>query len=120
MRTASSPAATAAHSSVPSSTSNGVGAPSRDRMRITLPRRRANEYKRSPSMPSLVRRSLLAVLLTRTAGGCVLITGDFDLLSRRPHPLAEQVVSGSGRAKVLLLDLSGVISSEERAGPLGL
>ena len=71
-------------------------------------------------MPSLVRRSLLAALLTLTAGGCVLITGDFDLLSRRPRPLAEQVVSGSGRAKILLLDLSGVISSEERAGPLGL
>ena len=71
-------------------------------------------------MPSLVRRSLLAALLTLTAGGCVLITGDFDLLSRRPRPLSEQVVSGSGRAKILLLDLSGVISSEERPGPLGL
>ncbi|HSP95849.1 MAG TPA: signal peptide peptidase SppA [Candidatus Dormibacteraeota bacterium] len=71
-------------------------------------------------MPSLVCRSLLAALLTLTAGGCVLITGDFDPLSRRPRPLAEQVVSGSGRAKVLLLDLSGVISSEERQGPLGI
>lgn len=71
-------------------------------------------------MPSLVRRSLLVALLTLTAGGCIVITGDFDPLSRRPRPLVEQVVSGTGRAKILLIDLSGVISSEERAGPLGL
>jgi protease-4 len=71
------------------------------------------------SMPSLVRRSLLAALLALTAGGCVFITGDFDPLSRRPRPLTEQVVSGSGTAKILLMDLTGVISSEERAGPLG-
>ena len=71
-------------------------------------------------MPTLVRRSLLAVLLTLTAGGCVFITGDFDPLSRRPRPLTEQVVSGSGDSKILLMDLSGVITSEERAGPLGL
>jgi protease-4 len=71
-------------------------------------------------MPRLMRRSLRAVLLTLTAGGCVFITGDFDPLSRRPRPLTEQVVSGSGDAKILLMDLSGVITSEERAGPLGL
>lgn len=70
-------------------------------------------------MPSLVRRTLLAALLSVTAGGCVLITGDFDVLSRRPRPLAERVVSGSGNAKILLLDLSGPISSEEASGPLG-
>lgn len=71
-------------------------------------------------MPTLVHRSLLAALLTLTAAGCIVITGDFDPLSRRPRPLTEQVVSGTGKAKVLLIDLSGVISGEERAGPLGL
>lgn len=71
-------------------------------------------------MPSLVRLTLLAALLSLTAGGCVFITGDFDVLSRRPRPLAERVVAGSGDAKILLLDLSGAISSEEASGPLGL
>lgn len=71
-------------------------------------------------MPSLVRRALLVAPLMLAAGGCVLITGDFDLLSRRPRPLAEVVVSGSGRAKILLLDLSGPISSEERSAPFGI
>lgn len=71
-------------------------------------------------MPTLVRRSLLVALLTLTAAGCVLITGDFDVLSRRPRPLTEQVVSGSGRTKILLIDLSGPITSEERSGPLGI
>jgi protease-4 len=71
-------------------------------------------------MPSLLRRSLLVALLALTASGCVLITGDFDLLSRRPRPLGEVVVSGSGRAKILLVDLSGVISSEERSTPFGI
>lgn len=71
-------------------------------------------------MPSLVRRSLLAALLAVTASGCVFVTGDIDPLSRRPRPLTERVVSGSGDEKILLLDLSGVISSEERSGPLGI
>ena len=71
-------------------------------------------------MPSLVRRTLFLALLSVTAGGCVFITGDFDPLSRRPRPLAERVVGGQGDAKILLLDLSGPISSEESSGPLGL
>lgn len=71
-------------------------------------------------MPSLVRRALLATLLVFTASGCVLVTGDIDPLSRRPRPLTERVVSGSGRAKILLLDLTGVITSEESSGPLGI
>jgi protease-4 len=71
-------------------------------------------------MPSLVRRSLLVALLSVTAEGCVFITGDLDPLSRRPRPLTERVVSGTGDAKILLLDLTGVITSEERADPLGI
>ena len=71
-------------------------------------------------MPSLTRRALLVVLLTLTASGCILVTGDFNPLSRRPRPLSETVVSGSGRAKILLMDLTGVISSEDRTGPLGI
>ena len=71
-------------------------------------------------MPSPLRQLLFVLPLALTVGGCVLVTGDFNPLSRRPRPLSETVVSGSGRAKILMMDLSGPISSEERAGPLGL
>lgn len=63
---------------------------------------------------------LSALLAACCASGCVFITGDFDPLSRRPRPLLERAVSGEGDAKILLIDLSGVISSEEERGPLGL
>jgi protease-4 len=72
-------------------------------------------------MPS---RALLAYgiapLLAIAASGCVFITGDFNPLARRPQPLEERVVSGEGKAKVLMIDVSGAITSEERAGTLGL
>ena len=71
-------------------------------------------------MPSPLRQLLFILPLALTVGGCVLVTGDFNPLSRGPRPLSETVVSGSGRAKILMMDLSGPISSEERAGPLGL
>lgn len=71
-------------------------------------------------MPGLVSRALLAALCSFAAAGCVFITGDIDPLSRRPRPLDERVVSGEGDAKILLLDLTGPITSEEATGPLGI
>jgi protease-4 len=35
-------------------------------------------------------------------------------------PLEERVVAGEGRDKVLIIDVSGLISSRERSGPMGL
>jgi len=64
-------------------------------------------------------RCALALLLATTAGGCVFITGDIDPFSRRPQPLQQRVVSGSGDDKILLMDISGVITSEERGDTLG-
>ncbi|MEO8606056.1 MAG: signal peptide peptidase SppA [bacterium] len=71
-------------------------------------------------MPSRMIRAALPVLLACCASGCVLVTGDFSLLSRRPQPLEERTISGSGDAKILLLDVSGVISSEPIGGTFGL
>lgn len=71
-------------------------------------------------MSSRILRRAALILLTATVNGCILITGDFNPLSRRPQPLEERTVSGRGAAKILLMDVSGVISSEPREGALGL
>ena len=66
-------------------------------------------------------RRLAAVLLAVSlVSGCVFISGDINPLARRPRPLIERAVAGRGDAKILLIELSGVITSEEERGPLGL
>ena len=62
----------------------------------------------------------LLVLTSTIASGCVLFTGDFSPLWRGPQPLQERVVSGEGDAKLLIIDLSGLITSEKRSAALGL
>jgi protease-4 len=52
--------------------------------------------------------------------GCVFISGNVNPFSRRPQPLEEHTVSGEGKDKILLLDISGPITSEERSGALGI
>src|SRR5215472_17208589 len=84
---------------------------------LILPRRKSHEYSLRPSMPS---RWILCCLAPLLASGCVFISGDINPFSRRPQPLEERVVSGSGRKKILLMDISGVITSEERGDALGL
>lgn len=59
-------------------------------------------------------------LLALAASGCVFITGDLNPFDTRPQPLEEAVVSGSGKKKILLMDVSGVITSEERGDTFGL
>ncbi len=54
-------------------------------------------------------RKVLVLLLTVALPGCSLITLDF---TPRIRPLEEQTVEGSGRAKILLLDVSGFLSEE--------
>jgi protease-4 len=81
----------------------------------------AHEYSLPPPMPS--RSTILrcvALLLLAGTHGCVLITADLNPFSRRPQPLEERQVSGSGAKKVLLMDISGVITSEERDDAIGL
>jgi protease-4 len=52
-------------------------------------------------------------LLAFAASGCVFISGEINPFSQRPQPLEERAVSGSGDKKILLTDISGVITSEE-------
>ena len=54
-------------------------------------------------------RKVLILLLTVALPGCSLITLDF---TPRIRPLQEQTVEGSGRAKILLVDVSGFLSEE--------
>ncbi len=71
-------------------------------------------------MPSRSFRLALLAMITVAAHGCVLITGDFNPLARHPQPLEERVISGRGKAKILMIDVTGVIGSEPREGALGL
>ncbi len=54
----------------------------------------------------------LALALGLALSGCSLITLDF---TPRIQPLVEQTVEGTGRAKILLLDVSGFLSDEGTA-----
>ena len=54
-------------------------------------------------------RSALVLALAAALAGCSLITLD---LTPRIRPLEEEVVEGGGRAKVLLLDVSGFLADE--------
>lgn len=54
------------------------------------------------------------------ASGCIFVSGNVNPFSRQPQPLRERVVSGSGDAKILLIDVSGTITSEEERGTLGI
>jgi protease-4 len=60
---------------------------------------------------NIVMNALHALGLVTLLSGCVTIN-----LLPSPGPLREQEVSGSGSAKVLLVDLSGVISSHDQGG----
>jgi protease-4 len=72
-------------------------------------------------MPSRSPFALAFVsLLALAMSGCVFITGDLNPFATKPQPLEERVVSGSGKKKILLMDISGVITSEERGDTFGL
>jgi protease-4 len=52
--------------------------------------------------------------------GCVFISGNLNPFSREPQPLREHVVAGHGDAKILLIDVTRVISNESERGVFGL
>lgn len=60
------------------------------------------------------RFTQLFVLLSLFLTGCIIIN------LPRPEPLTEKVIGGKGADKVLVMDISGVISAEERGGALSL
>jgi len=52
--------------------------------------------------------------------GCVFITGNLNPFASTPQALEEHVVSGEGRTKILLIDISRMISAQEDEGALGI
>ena len=59
-------------------------------------------------------RFILNLLLVFMLSGCAVTIP----LIPPPQPLQEQVLEGEGKKKILLLDISGTISEEEKAGGL--
>jgi protease-4 len=62
----------------------------------------------------------MVALAMASLPGCVLINADLDPLSRTPKPLQEHVVAGAGDAKILVLDVNRVITSESERRAFGL
>jgi protease-4 len=58
---------------------------------------------------------VIQVLLAALLGGCAFV--DVPLL-QTPKPLEERVLEGDGAGKILLLDVSGTISEQEKSGGL--
>jgi protease-4 len=58
---------------------------------------------------------VVQVLLVAVLGGCAFV--NVPLVSP-PMPLAEQVLEGDGAGKILLVDISGTISEQEKSGGL--
>jgi protease IV len=63
---------------------------------------------------------LAALLATLTVSGCAFVVADLNPFAARPQELEEHVVSGEGRDKILVIDVSHIISNDEREGTLGL
>ena len=58
---------------------------------------------------------VMLVLLVSALGGCAFVNVP---LMQPPKPLEEQVLEGDGTGKILLIDISGFISEQEKSGGL--
>ena len=67
-----------------------------------------------PALGPAARRVALALLVLLAGSGCSVISLD---LSPRIRPLEEETVEGTGPGKILLLDLSGVLSEDTPSSP---
>lgn len=81
----------------------------------------ARNYQLRPKESSMslakFRRRLLILLGVLLLAGCITVKVD---LFEEPKPLKEQVVSGTGGDKILLVDISGFIVETKQHGLLGL
>jgi protease-4 len=57
-------------------------------------------------------------LLFPLLSGCFFIKADLGLTSK-PEPLQEQSIAGRGKEKIVLMDITGMITTEESAAALG-
>ncbi len=71
-----------------------------------------------PSIRNLHCRLVAALALMLP--GCVFITGNLNPFAGAPQPLEEHVVSGTGKAKILVVDVSKEISNQEEEAPFGI
>lgn len=55
----------------------------------------------------------LSLVLVAFAGGCAFVNVD---VTRPPSPLQERVVEGEGKGKILIIDITGMISEKEKSG----
>ncbi|OGW42491.1 MAG: hypothetical protein A2010_00885 [Nitrospirae bacterium GWD2_57_9] len=62
---------------------------------------------------------VLTVLLSLQMSGCFFIKADLSLVSKA-EPLQEQVIAGQGKDKILLMDITGMITTEESSTALGV
>ena len=69
-----------------------------------------------------MRTALCAVcaLAALALPGCAFVVADLNPFASRPQALEEHVIEGEGKAKILVVDVSHMISDEEREGTLGL
>jgi protease-4 len=65
---------------------------------------------------SMVLCGIFVVLLSIAAAGCVFVSTK-GLLSRGPQPFEEKVLFGTGRDKILLMDIKGLISERKSSKP---
>lgn len=69
-----------------------------------------------------MRRLLSFVVLVACAAhtGCAVVIAEFNPFGSKPEPLIETVVQGEGDDKIVLIEVSGVISAEPQESALGL
>jgi len=73
-------------------------------------------------MPSAIAllRFALSILVTLPLSGCILVSANLNPFAAEPQPLEERVVSGEGKAKVLLIDIAHVITAEDEDEAFGI
>jgi protease-4 len=64
--------------------------------------------------------AFLGLSLLACLPGCFFIKAELDAFARGPKPLEERVLSGEGKDKILLMNVSRLISTEAEEDPFGI
>src|SRR5512140_1091722 len=72
---------------------------------------------RRPAMKRIMHRFLSVILLLSLLSACVVVKVN---LTSEAQPLEEQVIAGNGKDKILLMEITGVITTEESTTSLGI
>lgn len=75
---------------------------------------------RSYSSPTRLLIALLACIFSASLSGCVFVSASLNPFGGRPEPLEEHVVAGQGKDKILLLDISQMITADEQQSAFSL